>query len=460
MGFALRLRPRRRPAAGAAAAPARHPAQVVITAFMIAVAISATLLSLPIATETGTRAPLVTALFTAGSSVCVTGLSVVDTSSYWSTFGELVLLGSVQVGGFGIMTAASLLGMLVSRRLGVRTRLLTRAETGSVDLGDVRDVLRAVALASLSIELTVAAVLFARFALAYDYGPGRAAYLAIFHSVNAFNHAGFALWSDGLVRFVADPWVSLPIAAAIILGSLGFPVLMELRRELRAPSRWSLHTKITLMGTAILLFGGTGLITAFEWSNPRTLGPLDVPTKLLAGFFQGTSPRSAGFNTVDYASMNNTSWLTTDVLMFIGGGSAGTAGGIKLTTFFILFFAIVAEARGDRQAEAFGRTIPTPVIRQAIAVALLGVGAVTSSTLVVLAISGADLDRVLFEVISAFSTTGLSTGLSATMPPAAQYVLIVLMFVGRVGSVTVASALALRQRHKLYRFPEERPLVG
>jgi trk system potassium uptake protein len=221
-----------------------------------------------------------------------------------------------------------------------------------------------------------------------------------------------------------------------------------------------LHTKITMFGTGLLLFGGTVLITAFEWANPRTLGPLGVPVKLLAGFFQGATPRSAGFNTVDYAQMNQTSWLATDVLMFIGGGSASTAGGIKVTTFMILFFAIVAETRGDRTADAFGRTIPTPVIRQAVAVALLGVAVVMTASLVVLAMTGADLDRVAFEVISAFSTTGLSTGLSATMPPSAQYVLIVLMFVGRVGSVTVASALALRHRHKLYRFPEERPLVG
>jgi trk system potassium uptake protein TrkH len=456
----MRLR-RRGPNAGTGAVvSARHPAQVVVAAFVVAVAISTALLLLPIATESGKGAPLVIALFTAGSAVCVTGLSVVDTSTYWSTFGELVMLGSVQVGGFGIMTAASLLGLLVSRRLGVRTRLLTRAETGSVDLGDVREVVRAVALASLSIELAVAALLFVRFLLAYDYSPGRAAYLAIFHAVNAFNHAGFALWSDSLVRFVADPLISLPIAAAIILGSLGFPVLIELSRELRSPRRWSLHTKITMFGTGLLLFGGTVLVTAFEWANPRTLGPLSVPAKLLAGFFQGTTPRSAGFNTVDYAAMNQTSWLATDVLMFIGGGSASTAGGIKVTTFMILFFAIVAEARGDRTADAFGRAIPTTVIRQAVAVALLGVAVVMTASLVILAITGEDLDRVAFEVISAFSTTGLSTGLSATMPPSAQYVLIVLMLVGRVGSVTVASALALRQRHKLYRFPEERPLVG
>jgi potassium uptake TrkH family protein len=404
--------------------------------------------------------PFVTALFTAASAVCVTGLGVVDTGTYWSGFGQVVMLASVQVGGFGIMTAASLLGLLVSRRLGIRSRLVTRTEAGSVDLGDVREVVRAVALASLWIELSVAALLFPRFLLHYDEPFGRAAWLAIFHSVNAFNNAGFALWSDSLVGFVSDPWICLPIAAAIILGSVGFPVLIELRRELRRPRHWSLHTKITLSGTVLLLVGGMVVLTWFEWDNPQTFGPLSVPSKLLAGFVQSVVPRSAGFNSVDYADMNSTSLLATDGLMFIGGGSASTAGGIKITTFLVLFFAIVAEARGDRTVDAFRRRIPTAVIRQAIAVALLGIAVVMLGTLIVLAISGFALDAVLFEVISAFTTTGLSTGASAAMPSSGQYVLIVLMFIGRVGSVTVASALALRQRRKLYDLPEERPLVG
>ncbi|MBA3620030.1 MAG: TrkH family potassium uptake protein, partial [Acidothermales bacterium] len=325
----------------------RHPAQVLVVAFAVAVLASTALLMLPASTASGDGAPLVTALFTATSAVCVTGLVVVDTGTYWSGFGRAVILGSFQIGGFGIMTLASLLGLVVSRRLGLRTRLLAQAETKALSLGDVRQVIRGVAVISFTIETLIAAALVIRLLLAYDMSPAAAAYEGVFHAVSAFNNAGFVLYADSLTRYVTDPWVSMPVAIGVALGSLGFPVLFELRRELRSPRLWSLHTKITLATTALLLVGGTAFITAFEWTNPATLGPLDVPGKLLAGWFQGAMPRSGGFNTVDYSQMNEPSWLVTDVLMFIGGGSASTAGGIKVTTFMVLFFSIVAEARGD-----------------------------------------------------------------------------------------------------------------
>ena len=208
------------------------------------------------------------------------------------------------------------------------------------------------------------------------------------------------------------------------------------------------------------MFGGTAVITAFEWTNPATIGRLSVPGKLLAGFFHGTMPRSGGFNTVDVGAMREQTWLVTDVLMFIGGGSASTAGGIKVTTFMILFFAIVAEARGDDTVDAFHRRIPTPVLRQAVAVALLAVAVVVSATLALLTISGLDLDHVLFEVISAAATVGLSTGITADLPIAGHYLLIALMFLGRVSTVSLATALALRDRKRLYNFPMERPIIG
>jgi trk system potassium uptake protein TrkH len=438
----------------------RHPAQAVVLGFGVAIAASTLLLMLPASTAAGERASFLTALFTATSAVCVTGLVVVDTPSYWSAFGESVILGSIQLGGLGIMTLASLLGLLVFRRLGLRTRLLAQTESKTLGLGDVRRVVRGVATTSVVIEAVLAAALFLRFWLGYGESLGRAAYLALFHAVSAFNNAGFALWSDNLIRFATDPWVSLTIAGGVILGGLGFPVLFELWREYNTPHRWSLHTKVTLLTSGILLLGGMLFITAFEWRNPATLGPLDVPGKLLAGFFQAVMPRTAGFNSLDYAQMTETSWLSTDVLMFIGGGTASTAGGIKVTTFMILFFAIMAEVRGDPAVEAYERTVPTAVIRQALAVALLGVALVVTGTLALLTITGLDLDRVLFEVISAFATVGLSTGITADLPPAAQYVLVVLMFVGRLGPITFATALALRGRRKLYRYAEERPLVG
>jgi len=281
----------------------------------------------------------------------------------------------------------------------------------------------------------------------------------VFHSVSAFNNAGFALYSDNLIRFVTDPWVSLPIAAAVILGGIGFPVLFELQRNLRRPSRWTIHTKITLLGTAVLLVGGSAFVLTAEWSNP-TLGPLGVPGKLLAGFFQGVMPRTAGFNSLDIAQLNTGTWLGTDVLMFIGGGSAGTSGGIKITTFTVLLFVIYSEVRGDDDTTVFGRRISTGAQRQALSVALLGVAAVVLPAIVFAMTTPFTLDEILYEVISAFATVGLSTGITGDLPTAHQLVLVALMFVGRTGTVTLATALALRHRDRLYRFPEERPIIG
>ena len=438
----------------------RHPAQFVVTAFAGAVLVVTGLLMLPAAHEPGVRTTFLQALFTATSAVCVTGLIVVDTPSHWSTFGEALILLGISVGGFGIMAAASLLGLLVSRRLGLRTRLIAQTETKSLGLGDVGRVVRGVLAATLLIESLTWAVLAVRLWLGYGTPPARAAYEGLFLAISAFNNAGFALYPDNAIRFVSDPVVSLALVTAMLLGGIGFPVLFELRRELGRPKDWSLHTKTTLGGTAVLVIAGPAAVTAFEWANPATLGGLSPPAKFLAGFFAGTMPRTAGFNSVDYAQVNEETLLVSDVLMFIGGGSAGTAGGIKVTTFFLLFFAIVAEARGDDTVEAFHRRLPTTALRQALSVALLGVAVVVGSTVVLLAVSGLDLDRVLFEVISAFATVGLSTGITATVPPAGQYLLVLLMFVGRTGTVTLASALALRQRRKLYRLPEERPIVG
>lgn len=437
-----------------------QPAEMVVTTFALAVAVATVLLLLPIADAEGEGVPFRVALFTATSAVCVTGLIVVDTEGQWSTFGEVVILVGMQVGGFGIMSLATLLGLLVWRRLGLRSRLVAQSETKSLGSADIGRVVRGVAVATLVIEVVVAVVLWLRFWLAYDESPGRAAYLGVFHSVSAFNHGGFALWSDSLARFVSDPWVVLPVAGSIILGSLGFPVLLELQREIRKPKAWSVHTKITLATTGLLLAGGTLFVTVAEWRNPGTLGPLSTPVKLMTGFFQAITPRSAGLTTVDYSRMNEETWLVTDVLMFIGGGSASTAGGIRVTTFMVLFFAITAEVRGNDAAEAFRRRIPAAAMRQALTVALLGVAVVVSATVAMLAITGLDLDKVLFEVISAFATVGLSTGITPTLPPAAHYLLTALMFVGRTGTTTVATALVLRENRKLYRLPEERPIVG
>ena len=437
----------------------RHPTQVIATAFAAALLMGASLLMMPISRSGGEAVPFVTALFTAASAVCVTGLTTVDTATYWSTFGQVVILALIQVGGFGIMTFASLVGLLVSRRMGLRSRLTTAAETKSVG-GDIGGVLIRVLLVTLLFESVTALLLTIRFVVGYDEPIGRAAYLGVFHAVSAFNNAGFALFSDNLMRFVADPWICLPIALAVIAGGLGFPVLLELRRGLLQPRRWSLHTKLTLSMTALLLVAGTVLVTAGEWTNPRTLGGLDVSGRLLAGFFHGVQPRTAGFNSLDVGAMDETTWLGTVVLMFIGGGSAGTAGGIKVTTFVILFFAIYAEVRGEVHVNAFDRRLDPRTLRQALAVALMSVAAVVCATFLLLELTDFGFGQVLFEATSAFATVGMSTGITAGMPMPAQVVLVALMFLGRIGPITLVSALALRERQRLYQLPEGRPIIG
>lgn len=436
----------------------RSPGQTIVLAFAAAITVGALLLWLPISrTTTGTT--FLEALFTAASAVCVTGLAVVDTATHWSGFGQVVILLLIQFGGLGFMTAASLLGMLISRRLNLRSRLLAATETRSVGLGDVRRVLLGVARISLTIEVVTAVVLATRFAVAYGYSPGRSGWLGLFHAVSAFNNAGFALFSDSLIGFATDPWICIPIAVAVILGGLGFPVILELLGR-RRPRRWSIHTRLTLLMTGLLLVSGTVFMTVVEWGNPATLGALDPPARVLAGFFQAVMPRTAGFNSVDLAGLNTGTLLGTDVLMFIGGGSAGTAGGIKVGTFAVLLLAIVAELRGDPDTDLFDRRLAHSTIRQALAVALLGVAAVVFSTLAIALTSTYALDDILYEVTSAFGTVGLSTGITPGLDPFHQVVLIALMFVGRLGPATLASALVLREHARLVRRPEGRPLIG
>jgi len=413
------------------------------------------------ASASGAATDFVPALFTAVSAVCVTGLVVVDTPTYWSTFGELVILALIQVGGIGIMTLATLLSLLIARRVGLRLQLTAQAETKALGLGDVRQVTASVIAVSLLVELLTAVPLVVRFATAYDEPLGHSIYLGAFHAVSAFNNAGFSLFSDSMVAFAADPWICFPIAAATIVGGIGFPVWFEFYRRVRGRAhRWSLHLRITVGVYAALTLVGTAAFLIAEWDNPATIGPQSVAGKLVVGAFHGVMPRTAGFNSIDVGAMDPAMLLITDVLMFIGGGSAGTAGGIKVTTFALLAFVMLAEVRGEPTVHVLGRRLPATVQRQALTVALSGVGVVMVSTVVLLSLTPFGLDAVLFETVSAFGTVGLSTGITPDLPPPAQLVLAALMFLGRLGPITLASALALRERGRRYELPEERPIVG
>ncbi|MFI5808538.1 TrkH family potassium uptake protein [Streptomyces sp. NPDC051561] len=434
-------------------------------AFVLAVLLGAALLMLPLASEDGSATNALTALFTATSAVCVTGLAVVDTGTYWSGFGEGVILALIQVGGFGIMTMASLLALLVSGRLRLRLQMTAQAETKSLGIGDVRRVLLGVAGCTVIVELAVAAVLALRLRFGYGNEIGESAYLGFFHAVSAFNNAGFGLHADSLTQYAQDPWVTLPVAAAVILGGLGFPVLLEIlrhrhRRLTTGRRNWTLHLKLTVLATVALLIVGTVLTCLLEWTNQGTLGPLTWGDKLLNGFFHSAMSRTAGFNALDVGAMNASTLLMTCMLMFVGGGSAGTAGGIKVTTFAVLAAAMAAEVRGEPNSSVLGRKLGPHVLRQALTVALLGIGLVMGATLILLSVVRAPFEAVLFEAVSAFGTVGMSTGITAQVPGAGQLVLIMLMFVGRLGPITLVSALALRERTRRYELPEERPVIG
>lgn len=439
---------------------ADHPARLISAAFLTALLAGTALLSLPAATAGPGAASPGTAAFTATSAITVTGLAVIDTPTHWSTFGEAVILGLVQLGGIGIMTLASLVLLAFSRRLGLRNRLVAQAETGVLTLGEVGRLLRQVVVLSVAVEVVAAAVLTVRFATTHGEQLGRALWLGAFHSVTAFNNAGFALFSDNLAGFVDDPVTNLVVIAAVVIGGLGVPVLAELVRDRLAWRRWSLHTKLVLGTSAALVVVPWLLLCAFEWTNSSSLGSLATGDKAMAGLFQVVSARTAGFNTIDIGGLNEASWLLLSALMFIGAAPASTGGGIKVTTFAVLGYAIVSEVRGDRDTNVLRRRIPVAAERQAVAIALVGVGVVGVSVLILVALGDWGTGPVLFEVTSAFGTAGLSTGITADLPALGRTVLGVLMFAGRVGPLTVAAALALRSRDNRYRLPEERPLIG
>ena len=450
-----------------------------MVSFVVLIAVGTGLLLLPGMRAHGQLVSPAVALFTATSAATVTGLTTVDTGTYFSTLGQVAILLLVQVGGFGITTLGSLLLLVVSRRLGLSTRLAARTETGVLDIGDVRRVMLGVALITVVVEAAVGVALaVAVHATSEVSSWGGAAWFGLFHAVTAWNNAGFALHAASLLPFHTDAGILLPISAAVVLGGLGFPVLLELLGRV-TPRRWalrrrrapaaapatrrqlSLHARVTLVGSAVLLVGGALAVGVVEWTNPATLGPLGVGPKLLEAFFSGgVTPRTAGFAAINYAHARPETLVVTDVLMFIGAGSASTAGGIKITTVAVLAAAVVAEVRGYSDVSLADRRIAGATVRQALTVTLVFSALVLVATLALMPLDQVGLDRSLFEAISALSTVGLSAGLTPVLNLASQLVLVALMVIGRVGPLTLATALALRSQPRAYRLAEGRPMIG
>ncbi|GAB3603195.1 TrkH family potassium uptake protein [Microbacterium aureliae] len=436
----------------------RSPARASVAVFVLAALFFSVLLRLPIASADGRAAAWEDAVFTAVSAITVTGLTTLDTAQSWSPFGMVVILVAIEVGGLGIVTLALLLARAVTRQLGLGGRVFAQQNIGAPELGEVRSLLRVVVLTTLTIQGVLMVLLAPSFIVLEGWGPGL--WHGLFYAVSSFNNAGFVSHVGGLTLFDGNLWILVPIMVGVFVGSFGFPVFLTLINARWHASRWTLHTKLTLLTTTLLLIVGAFAWTLFEWSNPATIGDMTPAEKIFHGLFASTMMRSGGFNITDTAASTSTTLLASDALMFVGGGSASTAGGIKVTTLAVLFLAIVAEARGTRDITAASRTIPNGLLRVAISVTFLGATLVLGATTLITLVSDAPLDRILFEVISAFATCGLSVGLSAELDPFGKYVLSVLMLAGRIGPIGLAAALAVRQRQTLFTLPNERPIVG
>ncbi|GAA4934490.1 potassium transporter TrkG [Streptomonospora halophila] len=436
------------------------PARLFVVLFVVVDLAGASLLMLPVAHAKGSGLTPVEAIFTSTTALAVCGLSVIGIGSELTVFGQVVVAVLIQAGGIGIMTLASVLGVVVIHRFGLRLQLGVQAETRSLQVGDVRGIVMRVVRASLVCEALLATILVPRMWLGHGIPLGDALYSGLFHAVSAFNNAGLSLYDDSLTRFSGDALVLLPVALATIMGGLGFPVLLELRRHFASPRAWSLHTKLTVSTTLLLFAAGIVAITALEWSNPTTLGPLSTSDKLVDGAFHGIMPRSGGFNTLDVGAMDQSTLLVSVMLMFVGNGSAGTAGGIKVATLAVIFLIVWSEIRGHPNVHVFGRRLSPGVIREALSLLFLSMTVVVASTVALLVATPFQLDQVLFEVVSASGVVGLSTGITGDLPEAAQLLLVVLMLAGRIGPITFASALALREHTRRYDLPESRPIIG
>jgi len=435
---------------------------ILIWGFAAIIAIGAVLLMLPISSQTHTWTSFPNALFMATSATCVTGLSVVECGTYFSPFGQAVLVVLMQVGGFGFMTSATLLLLAFGRSVGLREKLLVGESLGVERLGGLVSLLMSIALFTLICEGFGAVMLYIRFSQDFS-SPATALWQSIFHSVSAFNNCGLDIVGGGnLVRYRDDPLVVLTIAALIILGGLSFLVVWDVVKK-RSFRKLTLDSKMVVAVTATLLILGTVVLLAMEYSNPDTLGPMKPAGKVLSAFFQAVTPRTAGFNVVSIPMMTAYSLFFTIMLMFIGGASGSTAGGVKVNTFGVLLSTVWSSLRGKEHAEAFGRELRPQQIHRALAVAMLALGLVG---IVALVLSITENDKpfqfidVLFETVSAFGTVGLSTGITPALTLAGKLIIIATMFAGRLGPLTLALSLVQGQRTTEYRYPQDQVRIG
>ncbi|MEK9198389.1 TrkH family potassium uptake protein [Ureibacillus sp. 179-F W5.1 NHS] len=437
-----------------------NPSKVLVLGFVILILFGALLLNLPIATETGESLPFLDALFTATSAACVTGLVVVDTGDTFSVFGELVILFLIQIGGLGFMTFATFLFTLLGKKISLKERLLLKEAFNATSTAGMVKLVKRILIFTLVTEFIGAVILAIRFSL--DMPISKAIYFGFFHSISIFNNAGFDLMGQfkSLTDYVDDPFVVITICSLIIIGGLGFIVINELY-EYRETKTLSVHTKVVLTTTFTLIVGAAILIFLFEFSNEKTLGPLSTTGKTLGALFHSVTPRTAGANTLSMGDLTHATLFLTIILMFIGGGSGSTAGGIKVSTFTVLIATAISQLKGKEDVTLFKRRIVIENILKAFTVAMCGMIIVV---LVTFLLSITDKGHVfimyLFEATSAFGTVGLSMGLTPELSSVGRILIILTMFAGRLGPLTIGFALTKKRKQEAYHHPKGNIMIG
>lgn len=435
---------------------------VIALGFLVIILLGSLLLTLPVASATGSRIPWFDTLFTATSAVCVTGLVVRDTGTAYSTFGHVVLLALIQLGGLGFMTFATLIFRLIGRGFSMRERMIMRETLNEDDMGGMVQLVLWVARSAFTVELA-GALLFA-IRLVPMYGAAKGAFYALFHAVSAFCNAGFDLFGGGrsLTGFRGDVLINLTAIALVVIGGLGFGVLHDLQ-DRKGFRRLRLHTRLVLVSYGALLLGGTVIVLALEWSNPGTLGPLPFGEKLLAALFQSMTLRTAGFNTIDQAALRDSTKLIGGFLMLVGAAPASTGGGVKVTTLAITVLTVRMVARGESDITVFKRRLDRGLIQRSVAIMCIAVAVafVDVCALSLMQPDAAFLD-LYYECVSAVGTVGISAIGSANLKPLARVLIIITMYIGRIGPLTMALLFTKRQSHakELLRYPEDRVMIG
>ncbi|MFK9092891.1 TrkH family potassium uptake protein [Bacillus salipaludis] len=436
------------------------PPKILVLGFASIILLGTICLTLPAATTNGHGLPFLNAMFTATSATCVTGLVVVDTGTTFTLFGQLVILFMIQVGGLGFMTFATLFAFLLGKKISLKERILLQESLNNISMEGIVRLARRILIFTAVIELAGAVLLSIRFS--FDMPLGKAIYYGIFHAISNFNNAGFDLMGEfhSLTSYVDDPTVTLTISSLIIIGGIGFIVMNELY-EYRISKRLSLHTKIVLVTSSLLVVVGTIGIFFLEYSNGLTLKPLSFSGKILGALFQSVTARTAGANTLNIGDLTQSSLLLIILLMFVGASPGSTGGGIKTTTFTTLFGAVWSQIRGKEDVIFYRKRIEYETIYKALTVTFSGLFLVMLMTLI-LTISehGQDFLTIVFEVTSAFATVGLSMGLTPELSPIGKGLIIFTMFAGRVGPLTIAYAVTMRRNPDAFRYPKGKIMIG